>query len=166
MKSRPSMLIVRALKKYGIQNFTLVILEYTNSGNWISKEQKWLDSIEPKYKYNLNPIVGSSKGYKHRRDSIDKIRLYRTGRRDSETTLNKKRNAIRPANTQGFEVTITDIQTGTTTVYKSIRKANKAIKADIKVSYLEKRERIQKEKGIITPYRRRYFITVKNKNQD
>jgi hypothetical protein len=34
------MLIIRALKKHGMENFILVILEYTNSGNEISREQE------------------------------------------------------------------------------------------------------------------------------
>jgi group I intron endonuclease len=38
--SRPSLYILRALKKYGMENFSLAILEYTDSKTLISCEQK------------------------------------------------------------------------------------------------------------------------------
>nr|YP_010846106.1 GIY-YIG homing endonuclease [Cyathus pallidus]WEV87293.1 GIY-YIG homing endonuclease [Cyathus pallidus] len=59
--------IVRALNKYGMRNFSLSILEYTDEDNLISTEQKWIDNLKPEY--NLNPTAGSSKGYKHTIDN-------------------------------------------------------------------------------------------------
>lgn len=61
--ARPHVYIVRALAKYGMGNFVLVVLEYTGSDSLITCEQKWIDSLNPEY--NINPIAGSSKGYKH-----------------------------------------------------------------------------------------------------
>jgi group I intron endonuclease len=40
MESRKSLYIVRALSKYGMDNFTLFILEYTNKDKLIECEQK------------------------------------------------------------------------------------------------------------------------------
>nr|YP_009262017.1 GIY-YIG endonuclease [Chrysoporthe austroafricana]AMX22092.1 GIY-YIG endonuclease [Chrysoporthe austroafricana] len=51
--SRASTYIVRALSKYGMDNFSLVILEYTTSDDLILCEQKWMDLLKPVY--NLNP---------------------------------------------------------------------------------------------------------------
>jgi group I intron endonuclease len=49
--------IVRALAKYGMKNFSLVILEYTNSENLVLCEQKWINFLKPVY----NSITGSTK---------------------------------------------------------------------------------------------------------
>nr|QDG01212.1 GIY-YIG endonuclease [Scytalidium sp.] len=70
LESRNNLYIVRSLNKYSMNNFNLHILEYSNSENLIMCEQKWIDIINPEY--NLNPIAGSSKGYKHSPESIEK----------------------------------------------------------------------------------------------
>jgi hypothetical protein len=59
----------------------------------------------------------------------------------------------------GLEVEITDLETKITTVYNSIRNAAKSINSDIKT--LLRREKSQLEKGINTPYRKRYIIFIK-----
>jgi hypothetical protein len=58
-----------------------------------------------------------------------------------------------------LEVEITDLETKITTVYKSIRNAAESINSDIKT--LLRREKSQLEKGINTPYRKRYIIVIK-----
>jgi len=80
--SRTSLYICRGLAKYGMSSFRLLILEYTNSENVISCEQKWIDSLNPAY--NLNPTAGSSKGYRHTAESIDKMREVALGRKHTE----------------------------------------------------------------------------------
>nr|WDZ67647.1 homing endonuclease [Leptographium wingfieldii] len=45
--SRTNLSIVRALSKYGMVNFSLVILEYSNSEDLIKCEQKWIDLLNP-----------------------------------------------------------------------------------------------------------------------
>lgn len=62
-----------------MDKFCLVILEYTNSENVITVEQKWIDYFKPEY--NTNPTAASSKGYKHTTESIDKIREAVLGRK-------------------------------------------------------------------------------------
>jgi hypothetical protein len=59
----------------------------------------------------------------------------------------------------GVEVEITDLETNITTTYESIRKAAKAINSDIKS--LSRREKLQLERGINTPYRKKYMIVFK-----
>ena len=61
------------MNKYTMTNFNLHILEYTDSKNFITCEQKWIDSLLPEY--NLNPMAGSSKGYKHTQESKEKKML-------------------------------------------------------------------------------------------
>jgi group I intron endonuclease len=69
----------------GFANFTLIILEYSSSDDVISCEQKWIDLIKPEY--NLNPRAGSSKGYKHTPESLEKLK----SRIITEGTLAKMR---------------------------------------------------------------------------
>ena len=71
--------IVKALTKYGMRNFSLVILEYTNSENIILCEQKWINLLKPSYNYNI--IAGNINKYKQTTESLDKI---------SKATLDKK----------------------------------------------------------------------------
>jgi hypothetical protein len=41
--------IVKALSKYGMKNFSLVILEYSDLENIILCEQKWINFLKPEY---------------------------------------------------------------------------------------------------------------------
>lgn len=167
-----------------MSNFSLVILEYTSSEELISSEQKWIDLLKPDY--NTNPIAGSSKGYKHSEESIEKIRNALLGKKRSEEVklaMSESRKGennsfygkkhtketisllkAAAANREktpvpGIEVEITDLETKITTTYESIRKAAKAIGSDIKS--ISRREKSQLEKGINTPYRNRYMIVIR-----
>lgn len=167
-----------------MDNFSLIILEYTTSEDLIKCEQKWIDLLKPEY--NLNLQAGNSKGYVHTLDSIEKIRIAALGRKHREDvklamsesrkgvnnnfygkkhsveTLNLLREAAlnrTKLSKPGVEVEITDLETKLTTYYESIRKAAKAINSDIKS--LSRREKSQLKKGINTPYRGRYIIVFK-----
>lgn len=182
--SRINLHIVRAMNKYTMANFSLYILEYTNSEDIISCEQNWINSIHPEY--NINPQAGNSKGYKHTDESLVKMRNLALGRthteevkrlmsdnrkgennpffgkkhkpeaidRFKEIALNREYLSV-----PGIEVEITDIETRITTVYTSIRQAAASINSDIKT--LLRREKSQLEKGINTPYRKKYLINIK-----
>lgn len=80
--SRVSTYIVRALLKHGMNNFSLIILEYTTSEDLIRCEQKWIDLLRPEY--NLAPQAGNSKGYVHIVESKEKIRSMVLGRKHSD----------------------------------------------------------------------------------
>jgi group I intron endonuclease len=176
--------IVRALAKYGIKNFTLVILEYTDSNNLILCEQKWIDRFKPEY--NTNPTASSTLGYKHTLKSLEKMREAALGRKHTEEVKEKmsisrigeknpfygrkhsdKSLALLKAAASkrvkspitGIEVEITDLETKITTVYESIRKAAEAIGSDIKT--ILRREKLQISKGINTPYKKKYMIIIK-----
>ena len=62
LKSRTNLYIVRSLSKYKMSNFTLVILQYTNSKNIISCERKFIHLLKPEYNKNL--MLNSIKKYK------------------------------------------------------------------------------------------------------
>jgi group I intron endonuclease len=170
--SRPNLYIVRALYKYGMDNFILVILEYSDSKNLISCEQKWINFFKPEY--NISLIAINTKGNKHTIKNIDTKQIKKVkqdhidennnfyGKKHKEKSLILLKTTTVKRNKSpvlGLEVKITDIKTKITTVYESIRKAAVAIGSDIKT--ILRREKSQINKGINTPYRKRYIIVIK-----
>lgn len=183
LDSKNNLYIVRSLNKYSMNNFNLHILEYSDSENVILCEQKWIDLIQPEY--NTNPIAGSTKGYQHSPEAIEKMKILATGRKHTDEVkdlMSKNRrgpnnafyNKKHTADTiekfkeiarnrdytpvKGLEVEITDLETKTTTIHSSIREAAKFLNSDIKI--LLRREASQKEKGVNKPYRNRYVIYI------
>ena len=63
LKSKESIIISRALIKYGYVNFSVSILEYCDKSILTEREQYYLDKLEPKY--NILKLAGSSLGYIH-----------------------------------------------------------------------------------------------------
>jgi group I intron endonuclease len=81
-------LIYRALLKYGYSNFKLEILEYCDKTSTISREQYFIDSLNPEY--NLCLKAGSSLGRITREDTRLKLRniwLNRLFSRSKDSTL-------------------------------------------------------------------------------
>ena len=183
IRKRSGLPIVRALTKYGMENFSLVILEYTDPNNLILCEQKWINDLKPDY--NINPIAGNSKGYKHTIESVEKMRQASLGRKHTEEVKQNMSNTRKSINNpfygkthtkkslalmkaaalirlkspvKGIKVEITDLETKLTTVYDSIRKAALAINSDIKT--ILRREKSQIKKGINTPYKNKYIIVI------
>lgn len=73
IKSKESLIISRALIKYGYSNFSVYILEYCDKSHLIQREQYYLDKLNPEYNILRSmKIAGSSRGYKHSQDSKDK----------------------------------------------------------------------------------------------
>ena len=71
LKSRESLVMSRALIKYGYSNFSLEILEYCEIANLTEREQFYIDKLNPNY--NTLKIAGSSSGYKHTEETKNKI---------------------------------------------------------------------------------------------
>jgi len=184
LSSRTNLYVIKAFNKYTMANFSLYILEYTNSESLIACEQNWINLIDPEY--NTNPTAGSTKGYKHTDQALEKMRKLSLGRTHTEEvknlmsenrkginnpfygkthsaeTIEKFKNIASTRENppvEGLEVEITDLETKTTFVYDSIRKAAISINSDIKT--ILRREKSQREKGINTPYRNRYLISIK-----
>lgn len=166
-----------------MSNFYLHILEYCDSDNVIIKEQFWIDKIKPQY--NTNPTAGSSKGFKHSIESIEKMRELATGRKHTDQVKTRLSEINTGSNNpffgkkhlpstidnlklissnreykpvKGLQVEVTDIENKDTFVFDSVREAAKFLNSDIKT--LLRRERSQLEKGVNTLYRKRYFINI------
>lgn len=78
-KDKTNLVIVRAILKYGIGNFALVILDFTEEENTLSREQYWLDELKPEY--NILKTAENSKGFKHSTESIETMRQKALGRK-------------------------------------------------------------------------------------
>jgi len=78
LKNRNTLVISRALIKYGYANFSISILEYWDKDLLNEREQYFMDIIKPVY--NTLKIAGSSSGYKHTQESKDKRSLNLKGK--------------------------------------------------------------------------------------
>lgn len=71
LKNRNTLIISRALIKYGYSNFYLTILEYCDISELNQREQHYFDKLEPKY--NLLKVAGSSLNHIHSEETKAKI---------------------------------------------------------------------------------------------
>ena len=70
--TKVKMVINRALNKYKHSKFSLEILEYCEPSNVISREQYYIDLLNPEY--NVLKIAGSSLGFKHSEETLQKMK--------------------------------------------------------------------------------------------
>lgn len=93
--TRGNSLIRNAIVKYGLINFTLVILERCDSGVLTQQEQYWINLLTPPY--NILSAAKSSAGYVHTRESLLKMRGPRTYYKPTaeQNTALAERNRIR-----------------------------------------------------------------------
>ena len=71
LRDRNSLIISRALIKYGYSNFSLEILEYCDEAELLIREQYYFDKLNPKY--NILKVAGSSLNYNHTKETKAKI---------------------------------------------------------------------------------------------
>jgi group I intron endonuclease len=177
-KSKSDLIIVRAILKYGLGNFALVILEFTDKDELLSREQHFLDTLEPEY--NTLDVAGNSQGYNHTPESIAKMTKLALGRNHSdevrkamsenrmgennpffgknhseETIAKLKEIALNrdKDHNPGFVLEVLDLENNLTMEYKSIREAA----LDTNLSTLVSRNK----RGTIKPYKGRYIINIK-----
>ena len=72
-----SMVIYRALLKYGYSKFSFTILEYCDSDVLLEREQHYIDTLKPEY--NVCPTAGSTLGKLHTEESKLKISTSKKG---------------------------------------------------------------------------------------
>jgi group I intron endonuclease len=68
-----NMPIYRAIIKYGYANLKLEILEYCEKDNVLIREQYYIDFLKPEY--NILNTAGSSEGYTHTAETLEKFKL-------------------------------------------------------------------------------------------
>nr|UVN15649.2 GIY-YIG endonuclease [Gongronella sp. w5] len=167
IKDREHLPIIRAMEKYGRNNFSLIILEYTNKINLIRSEQYWIDFITPSY--NILTIAGNWSNHQHSEDSKLKISKSRIGKFHTEevkklmsSTRQKENNPFyNKTHTQetkdlmkayqssrnndpnpGFLIDLYSSENNLLMSFKSIREITKFFKADTRTikRYLESNE--------------------------
>lgn len=69
-----NIILYRAMRKYKLENFSFAILEFCKSDIIICSdlEKKWIDFYKPDY--NILKIPGSSSGFRHSIDTINKLK--------------------------------------------------------------------------------------------
>jgi group I intron endonuclease len=150
-------IINSALLKYGYSNFSFSVLEYCDPARVIEREQYYLDLLKPEY--NILKIAGSSVGYKHTEEAIQKISLKGKGRIFSEEAREKlslsglrRREEIRfvVGRANGHPVLVTDTETGETTEYYAMVEAARKLQVGEKTikRYIGK-EKLLKGKYLI-----------------
>lgn len=91
------MAIYKALLKYEPSSFSLEILEYCEPDKAVLKEQEYINLLKPSY--NLNPIAGSSLGYKHSEEALAKLSANMTARMTGRTVSDETRASLSAAAT-------------------------------------------------------------------
>jgi hypothetical protein len=153
-----NMIIVNSILKYKMDNFVLIILEFCDRDNLLSRETQFISTLDPAY--NIYKTAGSPLGYKHSLQSIAKIRDGALGRMFSEETIGKMTEAAKnrwSTGQPGFTLSVLDLVTNVTTEYLSIAEA--ARKLTLSRSAITRR--LNKEITTTFKYKARYEITVK-----
>lgn len=163
------MVINKALLSYGYSNFKLEVLEYCEPEKVISREQYYIDLLKPEY--NLLKTAGSTWGYKHTEETLAKFRartyspeqLVKLKENLSKTNSEGQRAAARERmlkinEKKGIRVEVLDQDTNITRIYGSIREAAVALNSDKKA--LLYNEKVQKEKGIIKPFKKKFIVKI------
>lgn len=154
--SGSSMVIVKAIKKYGLKNFELLFLEFCDKNELLSREDYFIQLYNPPY--NILQKAGSLLGYKHSQESLNKMsesqkggKHYFYGKIHTQETLAK----MIEANKNSIAVEVLDLVTQITTVEPSIKEA--ARKFRLNATTIQKRVK----KNDQTPINSRFVITVK-----
>jgi group I intron endonuclease len=71
-----NMVIYKAMLKHGYSKFKLEILEYCEPGSAVTREQYYLDILKPEY--NILSTAGTSLGYKHTEEALEKMSAARS----------------------------------------------------------------------------------------
>lgn len=114
--------IDRALLKHGFSNFRFEILEYCSSEDVLRREQYYLDLIKPQY--NIAKIAGSTLGYKHSQESIEKMRNIILS---DEVRERKTLATVNASEANRLPISVKNIITNEITMYLSLTEAGKAL---------------------------------------
>ena len=98
-------IIYKSLLKHGYPHFTLDILEYCSIEDLISREQYYLNNLNPEH--NILKTAGSLLGFKHSEATIDIMRNAKLGKTRSEKAIAQ----IEKGNIQAQVVLVTNKDT-------------------------------------------------------
>jgi group I intron endonuclease len=137
MDSKRNMLIHKALLKYEYSEFRLDILEFCNKEEAISREQYFLDLLNPEY--NILKFEGSSLGHLHSSETrakfieIAKNKYYSEEEkarvstlyayRSKESKIKDKERMLKFSKAKSQSVEVLNTLTNEITIFESIRQA-------------------------------------------
>lgn len=147
-KSLGKSIIQQAMIKYGISNFSLIILDWCTIKDLTVREQYWIDLLKPQY--NILNAAKSSAGYKHTLDSklkmsgprpyyspnpdqVEKFGNWRRGRIVSQETRNKISRRF------GHSIFVYDQNYKFIGYYPSINRAKKAYNLKLHTVTIQRR---------------------------
>ena len=189
--SKNKMLISKAILKYGYSNFRLEILEYCDLSEAISREQYYLDLLNPEY--NILKTAGSRLGSKHSLETLAKfknrsytlehrakllehLKLHNATQEQREKSLlRSSAGALRSSRwerkrileynlSKGQKVEVFDTLNNKTTIYSSIRVAAQAI--GCVHSTIQVAIKAFNETGIVKPIKKQRYIVKLAENKD
>lgn len=111
----------RAWNKYGPKAFEFRLIQNCRIEDLIQCEQYWIDFYKPEY--NICERAASTTGYKHTKESREKMRQFRTGRKLSLEAYQKTIDSI---HSRACPIERIDPITGEVTEYNFIEDAVKA----------------------------------------
>jgi len=114
--------IDRALLKHGFSNFRFEILEYCSYEDILKREQYYLDLLKPQY--NIATIAGSTLGYKHSKESLEKMRNIIL---NEEVRERKALATMNASIANRLPISGKNIKTNEITMYVSLTEAGKAL---------------------------------------
>lgn len=154
----PKLIVGKAIQKYGLINFELLILEFCEKVDLLSRENHYISSLNPVY--NILKIAGSSLGHKFSTFTKAKMAKSALGRKLSLETRTKisqalKNNNNSQTNSLQNPLSIKDLVTNITTEYLSIGQAAREL--GVPRSTISMRLK----RGSQSPLKNRYIITQK-----
>ncbi len=152
-------IISSALLKNGLSNFRLDILEYCDSKDVVSREQHYIDFLNPEY--NILKKAYSSLGYKHTEETLEKMKTVPRNK-FSEETLKLLQSHLAKINLEkGYQVIVFDNNTKIAQTFDSIRKASESTKLDTKsLVKLDNSHRNKSISSITDLYRNRFWVRI------
>lgn len=114
--------IDRALLKHGFSKFRLEILEYCSYKDVLKREQHYLDLYKPHY--NIATVAGSTLGYKHSQESLEKLRNIVLS---DEVRERKIISTLNASIANRLPICVKNIITKDVTSYASMPEAGKAL---------------------------------------
>jgi hypothetical protein len=128
LERNKAMPICRALLKYGYSKFSLEILEYCQPSEVISREQYFIDFLQPEY--NILKTAGSSLGYKHDEEARAKMSTSKKGQNHpmfGKTPNQETIYKITASQPNSIKIEVLDLEINTKTIYHSVGSAARAL---------------------------------------